>query len=172
MASVVADPGSFRVPTRMFEAMCERRFSVGEMRIVLTVLRLFQDGKRDRTIRISHADLARETGMRFSGAFVRALRQLIARGVVVIVEKGSGRRPPRYVLCGRPELWRAVGQSDFGDGIGVESPTATDSPQRAPTRPTALGWRCERYTTAMWNSKNWAGNFLTPNSEVRSCTSV
>jgi hypothetical protein len=38
---------------------------------------------RDRTIRISHTALARETGMRLSGAFVRGVRQLIARGVLV-----------------------------------------------------------------------------------------
>jgi hypothetical protein len=151
---VALDPGSFQVPTPMFQGMCERRFTVGEMRTALTVLRLLQrrsrDRSRDRTLRISHADLARETGVRFSGAFVRGVRQLIDRGVLVVVEPSSGRRPPSYTLRTRPEQWRGpVQQPETRPPDAVGNPALTNPEGRPPTKPRYLSVRHSRHAAQL-----------------------
>jgi hypothetical protein len=149
LANVVLEYSSFRVPIPMFQAMCARGFTAGEMRVVLTLLRLMDGPRRDQTIRISHAALARETGIRFSGAFVRSVRHVISRGVVVIVERASGRRPPRYSLCGRPELWRTVRHSDSDGTTEVQNATVLDSAPRAPTKPRYLSVRHSRHAAQL-----------------------
>jgi hypothetical protein len=94
-----------RIPPDMVRALCNEPFTGLQLKIVMGLVLLSQN-TRTRTVRVSHEALALELGMRPSGGFVDALRDLIARGVIVVVDRGGGRRPPTYRVCGNPGRWQ------------------------------------------------------------------
>jgi hypothetical protein len=96
-----------RIPADMVRALCSEPFTGLQLKIVIG-LALLSQRSRTRTVSVSREALALDMGMRPSGAFVDALHRLIARGVVVLVERGRGRRPSTYRVRGSPHLWQPL----------------------------------------------------------------
>jgi hypothetical protein len=96
-----------RIPPGMVRALCSGSFTGLQLKIVIGLALLCQPTRtRTRTVCLSHEGLALELGMRPSGGFVDALRDLIDRGVILVVDRGGGRRPPTYYVPGNPERWQ------------------------------------------------------------------
>jgi hypothetical protein len=106
MADVYFEP-SVLVPSEMLHAFCSQRFTGLQIKLVLRIALLSQH-RRPRTVRISRQELAAGMDMTCSGAFLSALRDVIARGVVVVVDRNSGRRPPTYRVRANPDQWQPL----------------------------------------------------------------
>lgn len=74
---------------------------------ILLVLATIGARTRTQAVRISRPALARETGMRDSGAFGAALSDLITRGVVTVLDRGRGRRLSTYSVKDAISHWMA-----------------------------------------------------------------
>jgi hypothetical protein len=96
-----------RLPPDMVRALCGEPFTGLQLKIVMGLVLLSQN-TRTRTVRASRELLAQEMGVRPTGAFANALRRLISRGVVVVVDRGRGRRPNMYKVRGNPDHWQPL----------------------------------------------------------------
>lgn len=98
MANVQLEHGYVRVANRLDEAITFAPFTGTQIKLVRAIVRLSY-GWRQKTVRISLADLAARIGVPMSkdgrapGHVRRALAELVAHGVVIEVDRGTGKRP-------------------------------------------------------------------------------
>ena len=96
MANVQLQRGYLRIANRLFEALLAAGFTVAQLRILLTIIRL-TDGWNTKTVSVSQAELSRLTGLSVAGGFRRALRSLIDEGVL-LCDRGIGRERSAYMI--------------------------------------------------------------------------
>jgi phage replication O-like protein O len=89
MADVQLEHGHLRVANRLYEAFLDADFTATQFKILHTLVRL-SFGWRRRTVTISHSELAAAAALAATGSFRASLRELIAEGVVLQLEQGSG----------------------------------------------------------------------------------
>jgi phage replication O-like protein O len=89
VADVQLEHGHVRIANRLYEAFLDADFTPTQFKILHVLVRLSFGWSR-RTVTVSHAELAAAGGLAPSGAFRAALHQLIAEGVVLRLEQGTG----------------------------------------------------------------------------------
>ena len=96
MPNVQLQRGYLRIANRLFEALLAAGFTVAQLRILLTIIRL-TDGWNTKTVSVSQAELSHLTGLSVAGGFRRALRSLIDEGVL-LCDRGIGRERSAYMI--------------------------------------------------------------------------
>jgi phage replication O-like protein O len=105
VADVQTEHGYMKLANDLDEALTYAPFrGLSQAKIARAIVRMtFGWGRK--TVRISTTELAERCNERYSGAFQRALRQLIDEGVVWEVEKGAGRRSSLFAVNKNYEEW-------------------------------------------------------------------
>src|SRR5690242_11828964 len=108
----VVPEGNVRFPPRMLRAISGGPFTGTQIRVLLALMTLANISPTG-SVRISHAELATNVAMRQSGGFAAAMRELISRRVLVMVDRGGGRRPPAYKVERDVCQWRGPAGSTW-----------------------------------------------------------
>jgi hypothetical protein len=103
VADVITEQG-LRFPSAMVNEIIAGRLTMTELRVVCVVVRRRH---RDRTaaVSLSYSELASELGLRPSGSLRATVIRLVKAGVLVVAQKGVGRRPTSYVVQTNPQRW-------------------------------------------------------------------
>lgn len=110
MANPQLEHGYVRIANRLDEAITFAPFSGTQTKLVRAILRLSY-GWRQKTVRLSLADLTARIGIavprdgRAPGHVRRAMAELVAAGVVIEVEKGTGKRPGAIAIRKNFAMW-------------------------------------------------------------------
>ena len=121
MANVVLE-GSVRIRDGLLGGILTGDFSAVQLRIILALLRMSYQVRGPVTVShgallralvspggpvtVSQEALAEAVASRVSGGFRAALNELVARGVVRIIQPARGRRRATYMPQCNPEKWR------------------------------------------------------------------
>lgn len=134
MADVQLEHGHLRIANSLEEAITYAPFTATQMKIVRAIVRLTY-GWRQRTVRVSHPDLAKKCNLTAAGGFRRSLDELIRHGVLVEVERPSGRLPGAYALNKDFENWGefSVAAKTLETLYGERPPSADKVPSEGHT---------------------------------------
>lgn len=104
MADVQLEYGFTRTANRLDEAITYADFTGTQGKIVRCIIRQTFGWQR-LTVRIAHKEIADRCNLAFTGGFRRALEDLLDEGVLIEVERASGRTPGAYMLNKDFENW-------------------------------------------------------------------
>lgn len=97
MADVQLEHGHVRIANRLYEALLDADFTATQFKILHGLIRLTY-GWSKKSVSISQAELAATIGLRPTGTFRAALRELVVEGVVLCLAQGVGHERATYSI--------------------------------------------------------------------------
>jgi phage replication O-like protein O len=105
MADVQLKHGHLSVANDLYEAMFYAGFTTTHLKIVGTLIRLTY-GWNKKSVRVSMGDLAACCDLNArGGGFQRAFTELVEHGVIILAQRGIGRRPSLLAINKNYETW-------------------------------------------------------------------